>query len=141
MVLGILTDGQWFYNIHAGRWDDTEEPFKKQWDEFEKHLDSHADTWVMGDFNSPSETRKEGYDYILSNKWYDTFHMAVHKDDGYTACGRINGWEDRHEDKKRIDYIFSGRKMDIESSFTVFNGENEKIISDHYGVLINCRKE
>lgn len=137
MVLGIMTNEQWFYNVHMGRWDDSEEPFKSQWDELISHIDSDIDTWLMGDFNAPSHIKKEGYDYVLSSGWYDTYTLSKQKDDGYTAFGAINGWEDK-KDKKRIDYIFTNKQKEIDSSFTIFNGVNEKIISDHSGIIITC---
>ena len=91
----------------------------------------------MGDFNSPSDVRGEGYDAVLDSGWYDTYVLAEEKDSGNTISGSIDGWKDKKDSgEKRIDYIFTDTKRKIKSSYTVFNGKNEEIISDHFGVLL-----
>lgn len=141
MVLGIEADGEWFYNVHMGRWDDSEEPFLSQWESLSEKARHGTPKWLMGDFNSPADVRKEGYDCVLSSGWYDTFLMAKEKDDGNTVVGKIDGWEDKENFKtERIDYIFTDTKREIESSYTVFNGKNEKQISDHRAILLTYKE-
>ena len=85
----------------------------------------------------------EGYDSIISSNWYDTYTLAKNKDMGYTVTGSIDGWRDKKFSfqSKRIDYIFTNKKTDISSSYTVFNGENEQIISDHFGILLSYERK
>lgn len=40
----------------------------------------------------------------------------------------------------RIDYIWSSRPVEIESSWVVCDGTNYPVVSDHYGVLIQTKK-
>lgn len=139
MVLGIEVDGQWFYNVHMGRWDDSEEPFYNQWLCLNEKAKHGFPRWLMGDFNSPSDVRGEGYDAVLNSGWHDTYILAEEKDSGNTVSGSIDGWKDKKDfGEKRIDYIFTDTKRKIKSSYTVFNGKNEEIISDHFGVLLTC---
>lgn len=139
MALGIKVNGEWFYNLHMGRWDDETEPFYNQWKNFEKNIKKDNPVWIMGDFNSPSDIQNEGYDCVLSSQWYDTYTLAQKKDSGHTISGKIDGWNDKDAEfkNKRIDYIFTNKKREIKSSYTVFNGKNEQIISDHYAILLS----
>ena len=89
--------------------------------------------WLMGDFNSPANEREKGYD-MLTKYWYDSYLLALDKDDGLTVCGKIDGWKDSFG--KRIDYIFTNRKQMIKSSQIIFNGDHKGIVSDHYGILL-----
>ncbi|MBE7037277.1 MAG: hypothetical protein E7404_00010 [Ruminococcaceae bacterium] len=141
MALGININDEWFYNVHFGRWDDKEESFYDQWRTFEKNISQNEKVWVMGDFNSPSDIKNEGYDLVLSGDFYDTYYLAKNKDEGYTVRGKIDGWDDKDIKKSRIDYIFTNEKYDIKSSYTIFNGKNEEIISDHFGIIIDFERE
>lgn len=143
MGLVIETGGEYFCNVHMGRWDDKEEPFYDQWVCLNKKMKSDTPTWLMGDFNSPADYRNEGYDCIISSGWYDTYTLAKTRDNGYTVTNKIDGWKDKNASfrDKRIDYIFTNTKREIETSYTVFNGENKKIISDHYGILLTYERK
>ncbi len=124
-------------NVHMGWWDDSCEPFSKQFERLNNYLSLYNNTiFLMGDFNSPADITGEGYDMVISNGWYDTYTLAKTKDIGFTVTGNIAGWEESR-DSKRIDYIFTNKKLEIKSSEVIFNGHNEKIISDHSGVIIN----
>ena len=90
---------------------------------------------LMGDFNTDALNDKEAYENILNLNLYDTYTLAKEKDDGITVCKNIAGWDDSHG-KKRLDYIFTTKKVEVEKSNVIFNGENEPVISDHYGVEI-----
>lgn len=139
MALGIKIKGEWFYNVHFSRWDDEEEPFYNQWKKFKNNISSNETTWVMGDFNAPSNLKCEGYKLVLAGGFYDTYTLAKNKDDGYTAKKAIDGWLDKSKsnEKMRIDYIFTNTKREIESSYLVFNGKTEEIISDHFGIILS----
>ncbi len=132
MALGIYVNKQWFYNVHFGWYDDTSEPFLKQWKTF---CENRNCDWIMGDFNNDANVKKEGYDLVCKSGFYDTFTLAEKKDDGITIESGIAGWEGKKE-KRRIDFIFSKEKRAIKSSLTIFNGKNQPVVSDHSGVIV-----
>lgn len=139
-VLGILTEDEtagWFYSVHMSWWEDTEESFLPQWRNLEEHLSEKNRVWLMGDFNNSSEARGEGYDEIISSGWHDIYRLAEKKDSGCTVGEVIDGWRDKisSTDGMRIDYILTNRKVRIKTCETVFNGKNEPVVSDHFGVI------
>lgn len=124
-----------FLTCHLGWWQDQEEPFQKQFDVLLEHLSDYDQHILMGDFNNEASVRREGYDYILENGFYDSYHLAKKKDAGITVKGSIDGWDFQAEDK-RIDFIFVPKDIEVLSSHVIFNGTNRPIISDHFGVEI-----
>lgn len=143
-----------FVTAHMGWWKDEEEPFSRQWerlDAFASSLRRRADVWLMGDFNTQDSVRGEGYDRITASGWTDAYRAAGKRDGGITVPGAIDGWrEDGEVPGMRIDYIWYGRKHDsgdrksrgdvvIEEVRTVFNGSDCPAVSDHFGVLAECR--
>ena len=143
MALCIESEDETFVNVHMGRFDDEEELFLKQWHKLSEEIKGKSPVWLMGDFNSPSDVKGEGYDSIISSGLYDTFLLSEKRDSGYTVRGTIAGWEDKEcgFENKRIDYIFTDTKRSINSSMTIFNGENEPVISDHFGILLDYERE
>lgn len=147
-ILGVKVAGckDWFYTVHMGWWNDEEDPFPSQWERFKKHLEAknHSyNTWLLGDFNSPSEVRNEGYDLIKKSGFFDTYLLAQMKDDGFTVEGIIDGWRDKIDNSDaskgmRIDHIWCKRQTSVRSSLVIFNGQKEPIISDHFGVMIEA---
>ena len=143
-MLGVKTYGYWFYSTHMGWWDDREEPFAKQWDKVTAQLGRpqgiSEPCFILGDFNTSADKREQGYDYVVSSGWYDTFALAKEKDAGYTVEKKIDGWENRKEEVKnlgmRIDYIWTNKKLFVKKSSVVFNGACHPVVSDHYGVMI-----
>ncbi len=137
-ALGIKTsENKWFYTVHMGWWNDEQEPFKSQWEKLNAHLKNHGFVWLMGDFNTRADIKNEGYDCVLNSGWFDTYTQAQIKDNGFTVENAIDGWKDNNDmQKMRIDYIWSNQKVTINSSKVIFNGINEPIISDHYGIII-----
>lgn len=146
-TLGIRIDGYngWFYTVHMGWWDDREEPFSSQWESLESCLKvrkQNGPVWLLGDFNSPSEVRNQGYDFICAHGWQDTYLLAEEKDNGITVEGVIDGWRDHSNtgtavpDGMRIDHIWCSQKIPIVSSRVIFNRTNGPVVSDHFGVQI-----
>jgi len=135
-AIGVKVFGQWFYSVHLGWWDS----FKEEFERLSAAISGNDLAWLMGDFNSIADERDKGYDFVVSNGWYDTYLLAVSKDGGITASKGIDGWDGENAEI-RIDYIFSNKRTVIESSLVIFNGKNEQVISDHYGIIITTRKE
>lgn len=149
-VLGIRTNGMWFHNVHMGWWDDNEEPFKDQWEQVNQKLSLSKNQkelhFIMGDFNTPSGIRGEGYDYVKTSGWLDTFELAERKDTGITVGKVIDGWRERMKETEvregvRLDYIWTNKKVRIKESKVIHNGENYPVVSDHFGVVIEVEAE
>lgn len=143
-VVGIRTEkypDEWFYSVHFGWWNDSDEPFQSQWKRFSEAVDKKEQVWLMGDFNSPAELRGEGYDMVKTHGWHDSFLLAKSRDKGVTVKESIDGWHGKKIGSygMRIDQIWSRREREILSSQVVFNGNNYPIVSDHYGVKIEVK--
>ncbi|MBQ9780215.1 MAG: endonuclease/exonuclease/phosphatase family protein [Clostridia bacterium] len=138
-LLGARVGDVWFYSIHLGWWDDPEEPFPAQWAKVNAHMARRGQVFLMGDFNSPAETRGEGYDLVTRDGWTDTYTAASVRDNGITVSGRIAGWTHRDlpAEGARVDHIFCNFPCRVSSFRVVFNGENEPVVSDHFGVLVD----
>lgn len=148
-VLGIRTadSNDWFYTVHMGWWDDDEEPFERQWRVLNERLSEKKEAgriWLMGDFNSPAEVRNEGYDCVMNSGWKDTWVMAGKKDSGITVKGVIDGWKEKQLNSSdesagmRIDHIWCNQEVLVKCSNVVFNGKREPVVSDHFGIMIEC---
>lgn len=140
-ILGIYSGDEWFYSVHLGWWDDKSDQFSDQWSRLSKRLTGKENVWLMGDFNNCAEIRNEGYDLIKKSGWQDTFEIAREKDDGITVGTVIDGWKDKITDTNgmRIDFIWTNSENIIERTNVIFNGKNEPVISDHYGVMITVK--
>lgn len=149
-ALGIRPAGStdWFYSVHMGWWQDEKEPLAEQWLRLQQGIkDSNAEgrIFLMGDFNSPAQVRQEGYDLIDESGWQDTYLMAEHKDGGNTVRGVIDGWQDKLTREEmlqgmRIDHIWCNKKIAVKNSRICFDGENEPVVSDHFGLIIETEE-
>ena len=144
-VLGVKVDGldDWFYTVHMGWWDDEREPFLEELKILNCCLAgkrAYGPVWLLGAFNAPSDVPRESYDALRRCGWVDTYLIAESRDDGITVSGAIEGWRRplsrEQESGMRLDYILCSQCPPVLSSRTIFNGEREKIVSDHYGVMI-----
>lgn len=134
-ALGVKIANEWFYSVHMGRYDDKYESYKKQFESVCENIDSTKKVWLMGDFNCPDTC--DEYSNMINSGWFDTYTLASKKDSGVTVPGDIDGWRNEKINDMRIDYILTNYSSDIKSSEVIFNGENEDIISDHFGVIID----
>ncbi len=142
-ILGIRTKDQpktWFYSVHMGWWQDEEDPFRHQWRRLEEQLKKEQHLWLMGDFNSPAHVTGQGYTMMERSGWYDSFTLAQCKDDGVTVEGAIDGWREQSCGTcgMRIDQIWCNKEVPVYSSRVVLRGEEEPVVSDHYGLLVEC---
>ncbi len=139
-----------FACVHMGWWKE-EDPFSAQWERLLTHLRpllEKGHVWLIGDFNSPSQAKGEGYDLIRNSGWRDTYLMAEKKDSGVTVPGQIDGWRNQGEiSGMRIDYVWLSPRSEQEqpiricSSNVLFNGKTLPVVSDHYGVLTEWKYE
>lgn len=123
-----------FINCHCGWWDDHDAPFQLQIDKIKAKCSDRL-TFLLGDFNSHSGDRDQGYDYVLSQGFMDTYSLAQEKDSGETVVKMIDGWE-FNQHKLRIDYVFVNQEVKVNKHHTIFNGEDYPVISDHFGVCV-----
>ncbi|PFE03484.1 endonuclease [Bacillus sp. AFS023182] len=123
------------YSCHLGWWNDEEEPFQDQVDCLIKNVNGNEPSFLMGDFNNNARLQGEGYDYLMQKGFYDTYELALKKDEGTTVQGKIAGW-DENKQNLRIDLILSNKPTTVLSSKVIFNGVNRNVISDHFGVEV-----
>lgn len=123
------------YSCHLGWWNDEEEPFQDQVDCLIKNVNGNELSFLMGDFNNNARLQGEGYDYLMQKGLYDTYELALKKDEGTTVQGKIAGW-DENKQNLRIDLILSNKPTTVLSSKVIFNGVNRNVISDHFGVEV-----
>lgn len=121
---------------HFSWWQSKKKAFAYEWRVLEKRLESKQGSLVvMGDFNNSAQITGEGYDLVCKSslKLQDAFKVAESKYGENTVEKAIDGW-DGNTAKLRIDYIFTTQGAKIENYQVIFDGKNEAVISDHYGV-------
>ena len=148
-ALGVQLEGleDWFYCLHMGWWNDESEGFLDQWRILNSCIAAKrmcGSVWLIGDFNAPDTVPGQSYEHIVASGWIDTYKVAHRKDEGITVPGPIDGWRDPQDRKitegMRLDYIWCSQRKEILSSRTVYNGQKEPVVSDHYGVLIEVKE-
>ena len=148
-VLGVQVEGldDWFYSLHMGWWDDSENGFLEQWKILSSCIAGKrlcGPVWLMGDFNAPDVVTGQSYEHMTACGWIDTYRIAQFKDCGITVPGVIDGWrkklQGKHIDGMRLDYIWCNQKKEVISSRVMFNGMKEPVVSDHFGVLIQIKE-
>ena len=144
MALAVRTEsrGDWFCCLHMGWWDDPEEPFAGQWQRLHHSLaekKKHARAWLMGDFNSPSGVRGQGYDLIRSDGWHDAWLSARERTGYATVRPDADGWHGRNPSPEglRIDHIFCSCPVAPLRAETVLDGTRGPVVSDHAGVMVS----
>ena len=148
-VLGVQVDGldDWFYSLHMGWWDESENGFLEQWRILNSCIAGKrmcGSVWLLGDFNAPDVVPGQSYEHMVASGWVDTYQAAQFKDCGITVPGVIDGWQEKLKGKRvdgmRLDYIWCNQKREILSSRVVFNGMKEPVVSDHFGVMIETKE-
>lgn len=137
----IKIDGEeWIiFNGHFSWWKNAKENlvFKNEWNKMQQHLDSITKERVifMGDFNNEADVSNQGYNYLLEKSPFlqDAYTIAERRTGYATMAAGIDGWKDATSDR-RIDFIFVSEDIEVEESNVIFDGNNERIISDHFGV-------
>lgn len=100
---------------------------------------SHARLKIlMGDFNTDAISAPADYEAMKGVGLLDTYELAQEKDAGITVSKAIDGWN-AHSAQKRIDYIFLNQKREVLSSQIIFNGENQAVVSDHFGLEVHVK--
>lgn len=142
----VQIDGEeWtILNGHFSWWKDADNNliFKNEWNKMQQYLEGiHKERVIfMGDFNNEADVSNQGYDYLLEETPYlkDAYTIAAKKTGHATMSAGIDGWEDATSGK-RIDLIFVSEDVEVEESHVIFDGKNEPIISDHFGVEVKMK--
>ena len=98
-----------------------------------ERVDSNELSFLMGDFNNNARLQGEGYEYMMQKGLYDTYELAIEKDEGTTVQGA--GW-DENKHNLRIDAILCNQSEKSSFFKSHFNGTNRNVISDHFGVEV-----
>ncbi|MGM9904242.1 MAG: endonuclease/exonuclease/phosphatase family protein [Enterococcus sp.] len=139
MIVGKTTiDEQQIQIIgcHFSWWKSATSGFAYEWQELQNYLASSREPlFLLGDFNHPEDS--EGYQLIEKSQWpiKDAFIAAKQKAAAATIEKKIDGWENNTE-ALRIDYIYVPSTSDVKVYQRIFDGENESIVSDHFGVEV-----
>lgn len=140
-----LEEQEWaVFSCHYSWWlSPTGTPsFKNEWDRTLQHIDAESNQihLLMGDFNNEATVKDEGYAYMQETapQLLDAYVESEEKVGSATVLSDIDGWEG-HTDEKRIDYVFTDYARDIQSYRVVFDGKNEPIVSDHFGVAVTFK--
>ena len=90
-------------------------------------MERYETIWLIGDFNSPAEVRKEVCDLANSSRFYDSCELAEKKDSGVTIGKITDGWRNKiseNTEGMRIDHIRCSKRVIVTSSEVLFNGIN-----------------
>lgn len=136
-ALGVHIEAEedfWVYTAHLGWWNDEEEPFVDQWQVLNKVAHKSTRVYLAGDFNAPDELKDQSYDRMRQDGWFDTRDLSAYVKGRYSAEGKIDGWKESTQ--MRIDYIFTNRLESVKAHKVVFDGHDEDVVSDHYGIYM-----
>lgn len=118
-------------SVHLSWWD---KGFQEEWARIEERFQSIGKPLILaGDFNNPAG--REGYQAILASplKLQDSFQVAQETNGSYTVGPGIDGWKG-NEEPLRIDYVFASQEWAVNHLSVIFDGNNQPLVSDHYGL-------
>ena len=126
------------FSVHAGWWDDPDEPFQEQ---YRRLLSWAAEaavpgspTILCGDFNVPAGSAM--YEFLVSGTGFSDQYVLANPDGMFDATNYsdADGWPDGRG--QRIDYILMNddSPLEIERADLVFTERYLGRVSDHAGV-------
>lgn len=127
------------FSVHAGWWDDEEEPFQDQYTKLTAwagEISSPHETIILcGDFNVAAGTKMQEF---MTNGTGFSDQYALANPDGLldaTIGGAIDGWEGS-DSGQRIDYILMNddSPLEVAEAEIIFTEETFGMVSDHAGV-------
>jgi cytochrome c peroxidase len=126
------------FSVHAGWWDDPEEPSEQQFRRLRAWTDAMPDgpAILCGDFNAPAGG--PAYELLTTELGFIDHYLLANPDGMFdaTITGGADGWEDAKAGS-RIDYVFSlpGRSLEVVSARRVFTASDMGQVSDHAGIF------
>ena len=118
-------------SVHLSWWD---KGFQEEWARIEERFKAIGKPLILaGDFNNPAG--REGHQAILASSLnlQDSFEVAKETTGSYTVGPGIDGWKG-NEEPLRIDYVFASQDWTVERLSVIFDGNNQPLVSDHYGL-------
>ncbi len=129
------------YSVHAGWWDDPDEPFQEQYRRLLEWVEdvsaSSAVKILCGDFNVAAGSA--GYSFMLEDTGFADPY-AIANPEGFldaTIGAGADGWEDSDRGQ-RIDYVLINEDSPLEAirAKRVFTASEFGVVSDHVGVFV-----
>ncbi len=123
-------------SCHFSWWIDETKGFAFEWHCLMEHLANLSNPlFLMGDFNNPAG--EAGYRLVEKSPLaiVDSYTVAQEVHGQATIEQKIDGWETNTE-QLRIDYIYVPQEFSVPFYRSIFDGKQEIIVSDHYGVEI-----
>jgi maltose 6'-phosphate phosphatase len=133
------------YSVHAGWWDDPEEPAKAQFQRLfawvEETERSPPTTILCGDFNAPAGG--PAYRFLTTGTGFSDQYVIANPGGMYdpTIGGGADGWESRRTDQ-RIDFVLMNddAPLAVTAARRVFAEADFGRVSDHVGVFVEFRR-
>lgn len=122
-----IKDSISLYCTHLG-WSDGTEVFEDQVDLMVSDMNKDKLNIIAGDFNIIPNSNE--YRHIVKKRLYDLFYD---NNPLYWETPTHISNMDIHAESKRIDYIFSSKKLKVNKRMILFN---EQRVSDHFGVYL-----
>ena len=127
------------FSVHAGWWDDEEEPFQDQYRKllaWAGEIASPRETTILcGDFNVPADSKMQ--EFMTKGTGYSDQYALANPDGSLDATirGAIDGWESS-DSGQRVDYILMNddSPLAVEEARIIFTEDRYGIVSDHAGV-------
>lgn len=89
----------------------------------------------FGDYNIPDTT--SAYDEIIQSGCVDLCGKQAKENPAFlTTPGTIDGWKN-DKGAKRLDYGFVEGSIQVNEARVIFDGKNEPIVSDHFGLYFD----
>ena len=132
------------FSVHAGWWDDKEEPFQDQYTRLMAWVgdvsNPNGTTILCGDFNVAAGTKMQEF-MTIGTGFSDQY--ALVNSNGLpdaTIGGAIDGWEGSNSGQ-RIDYILMNddSPLEVAEAEIIFTQEKFGMVSDHAGVYARFR--
>jgi len=133
------------FSVHAGWWDDDEDPFQDQYENLLAWAGETAapggTTILCGDFNVAAGTEMQ--EFMTNGTGYSDQYALANPGGSLDATigGSIDGWEN-NDSGQRIDYILmnDSSPLEIELARIVFTEETYGVVSDHAGIYAQFRE-
>lgn len=133
------------FSVHAGWWDDKDEPFKLQFQRLTQWINeisvSNNTSILCGDFNQPAKA--DGYQLMIGNSGFSDQYAKANPNgmDDATIGSNIAGWEGNQKGE-RVDYILlnDNSSLKVRQSQRIFTEKVFGRVSDHVGIYTQFTK-
>lgn len=138
--VGVMINKQltYIYSVHLGWWHDENDPFKEQVNQLNNWVLENPDArhLMVGDFNNPAG--QAGYQHMMKDLQFSDLYYEANPDGFYdeTFINKPDTFVHEQDNaSQRIDYLMSKGMFEVIKINRIFDGINEPIVSDHYGLM------